>query len=100
MGQRNFLALKYLVSSMGTSFRTVRATLHVLDRIAEIKRTDAIVTEVTNFRISERALRRLGWERHLYGSKRRHYIKRFYGDYSSICRFASKETDVYALIGH
>jgi hypothetical protein len=80
----NFLALKYTVSTWGTSYRTFRRALAVLDEVARIKRTDAIVAEVTNTRISDRFLRRQGWERHLLNSPRRHYIKRFYGKYANL----------------
>ena len=34
----NFLALKYVVSTSGTSYRTFRAALAALDAIAEMKR--------------------------------------------------------------
>jgi hypothetical protein len=78
-----FLTLKYLVSNAGTSFATFRRAVAVLDQIAELKRSDAIVAEVANVRISERLLARWGWQRHLAGSRRRHYIKRFYGCYTA-----------------
>ena len=55
--------------------------LVILDEIARLKGTDAIVAEVRNLRISERLLRRWGWESHMPTSRRRHYIKRFYGTY-------------------
>lgn len=78
----NFLALKYVVSQRDTTLATFRLALRVLDRVAAIKRSDAIVAEVSNLRISDRLLRRWGWEPHLAGGWRRHWIKRFYGDYS------------------
>ncbi|MGM0487189.1 MAG: hypothetical protein ACQESR_10555 [Planctomycetota bacterium] len=78
---RNFLALRYVVSSRYASFRTFRGALVVLDEIARIKQSDAIVCEVSNPRISDRLLRRWGWERHVHASRRRHFIKRFYGTY-------------------
>lgn len=78
--QPNFLALKYVVSGPGTSFATARCAARTLDAIADIKRTDAIVCEASNARISERLLDRWGWQRHLIGSSRRHYIKRLYPD--------------------
>ena len=77
----NFLALKYVVSNLGTSYRSFRCALSVLDRIAQIKGSDALVCEASNQRISDRFLKRMGWERHLESSRRRHYIKRFYGVY-------------------
>jgi hypothetical protein len=76
-----FLALKYVVSSWGATFRTARGAAMVLDEIARIKGIDAIVCDAWNRRISDRLLRRWGWERHLLHSRRRHYIKRFYGRY-------------------
>ena len=77
----NFLALKYIVSSRGTSVRSFFAALTTLDQIARIKNSDAILCEVTNFRVSERLLARMGWERHTKSRWRRNYIKRFYGAY-------------------
>ncbi len=77
----NFLALKYVQSTRDATLRTFRLSLLVLDEIARLKGTDAIVTEVANLRISARLLQRWGWAPHLESSGRRHYIKRFYGRY-------------------
>ena len=84
---RNFLALKYIVSSREATFKTFRRSLILLDEIARIKQTDAIVAELSNLRISDRLARRWGWEPHFPSSRRRHYIKRFYGTYP--CRAAA-----------
>ena len=84
----NFLALKYVLSSRDTTLATFRLSLTVLDQIAAIKRSDAIVADVTNLRISDRLLRRWGWEPHLTGDWRRHWIKRFYGSYPPTSRTA------------
>ena len=46
----NFLALKYVVSTASTSYRTCRAALTTLDAIAEIKGIDAIVCDAGNMR--------------------------------------------------
>lgn len=81
LSHRNFLALKYIVTSLGTTFKTMRRTLIVLDEIAKLKRTDAMVAEVTNPRISDRTVERYGWVKHLENQKGRHFIKRFYGQY-------------------
>jgi hypothetical protein len=81
LSHSNYLALKYVVSNHGTRYRTFRKTLTVLDQIAQIKRSDALLCEASNQRISDRYLQRMGWERHLVQSRRRHYIKRFYGVY-------------------
>lgn len=80
-GFPNFLTLKYVISNRGTTLRTFRGALVVLDEIARIKRSDAALCEASNLRISDRLLRRWGWERHVLDSPHRHYIKRFYGDY-------------------
>jgi hypothetical protein len=81
--QPTFLALRYVVSTSGTSYRTFRAALRVLDAIAELKRIDAIVCDAANARISDRLLARLGWEPHKPQRWHRNYIRRFYGDYSA-----------------
>lgn len=78
---RRFLALKFIVSSRGASFATFRNALVVLDEIARIKGTNAIVAEIRNPRVSDRLLHRWGWAPHLESSRRRHFIKRFYGQY-------------------
>jgi hypothetical protein len=77
----NFLALKYIVSTLGTSYQTFRAALKVLDAIAEMKQTDAIVCDAANVRLSDRLLARLGWEPHKPQRWHRNYIRRFYGVY-------------------
>ena len=77
----DYLALKYVLSSRDSSLATFFGALAVLDEVARIKRSDAIVTDVANFRISERLLARFGWERHTTSRWHRNYIKRFYGQY-------------------
>lgn len=77
----NFLALKYIVSTHGTSYATFRAALAVLDQIAELKRTDAILCDATNSRLSDRFMQRQGWEPHAPMRWRRNFIRRFYGHY-------------------
>lgn len=78
---KNFLALKYVVSNRGTSFRSFRLATKILDEVAQIKRSDALVCEVSNLRISDRLLSRWGWQEHLQNNSGRHFIKRFYGKY-------------------
>jgi hypothetical protein len=77
----NFLALKYIVSTFGTTFRTFRAALTALDAIAEIKQIDAIVCDAGNIRLSDRVMARLGWEPHKPQRWHRNFIRRFYGAY-------------------
>ena len=77
----NFLALKYVVSTAGTSYATLRAALMVLDTIAEWKRIDAIVCDAANVRLSDRLMARFGWEPHKPERWHRNFIRRFYGTY-------------------
>ena len=78
---RNFLALKYFVSDYKSTLASIAISLSVLDYIAMVKRTDAIVTEITNNRIKDRHLKHFGWQEHLQNKRGRHWIKRFYGEY-------------------
>lgn len=77
----NFLALKYVVSTSGASYATVRAALATLDAIAELKHTDAIVCDAANLRLSDRLMARFGWEPHKPQRWHRNFIRRFYGTY-------------------
>ena len=81
MGHRNYLTLSYTESSLNTQLKTFYAALDVLTQIAFIKRSDAILAEVTNEKLSDRFMIRRGWERHLEHKRQRHWIKRFYGPY-------------------
>ena len=81
LGSAGSLALKYVQSSLGTSYATFRGALVLLDEVAKIKNSCAIVAEVTNSKISERFILRQGWEPHLEHSRYRHIIRRFYGEY-------------------
>ena len=80
-GCPSFLALVHVVSNADTSYPTIRQAATVLDEIARLKRTDAIVCHVANDRISDRLLRRWGWEQHAPQLRGRNFIKRFYGKY-------------------
>ncbi|MGA2065203.1 MAG: hypothetical protein ABSG86_09545 [Thermoguttaceae bacterium] len=77
----NFLALKYAVSSRHTSLGSLRRALDVLDEIARLKRSDALLCDAGNWRISTRLLARWGWVPHCPSRWHRHFIKRFYGVY-------------------
>lgn len=79
----NFLALKYVESARDASMATVTRALAVLDEIARLKGTDALLCDVANDRITPRLLGRYGWEPHCPTWFHRHYIKRFYGVYPS-----------------
>lgn len=75
----SFLALKYIVSTRGTSYATSRAALAALEQVAELKLSDAIVCDAANTRLSDRLLARLGWEPHKPQRWHRNFIRRFYG---------------------
>ena len=77
----NFLAIKYAESTRQTSFGTLVRALAVLDEIARLKQSDALLCDATNTRITARALSRWGWEPHCPSRWHRHFIKRFYGRY-------------------
>jgi len=80
-GHGNFLVLRYVVSQRNTSMRTLTRALDVLDEIARLKRSDALLCDVSNGRIDRRIMARFGWEPHCPSRWHRHYIKRFYGDF-------------------
>lgn len=77
----NFLALKYIVSTRNSSYATFRAALVALDAVAQAKGTDALLCDAFNSRLSERLMKRFGWEPHRPQRWHRNYIKRFYGRY-------------------
>lgn len=77
----NYLALKYVVSQRDCTLATFRRALLALDEVARIKRSDAILCDAWNERISDRLLAREGWEPHKPDRWHRNYIKRFYGVY-------------------
>lgn len=77
----NFLAVKYVISARGTSYKTMLRTLDALDEIARLKRSDALLCDVANWRVSPKMMARRGWEPHCPSRWHRHYIKRFYGQY-------------------
>lgn len=76
-GLDQFLSLKFLMSTRQATLATFRGALDVLDEIAAIKRSDAIVCDAANWRISDRLLARGGWQGHKPQRWHRNYIKRF-----------------------
>ena len=54
-----------------------RTVMQVFDEIARIKKADVVFCHVGNQRISDRFLRRQGWEPHLPKERGRHFIKRY-----------------------
>lgn len=81
MAHRKYLTVSYIVSTLHTSMTTMLLSMAILDYVAYLKQSDAILAEVSNSRISDRLMQRLGFEQHLLESRKRHWIKRFYGEY-------------------
>jgi hypothetical protein len=77
----NFLVLKYAESARNTTMSSLVRALAVLDEIARLKRSDALLCDVYNDRITTKLLNRWGWEPHCPSRFHRHFIKRFYGKY-------------------
>lgn len=75
-GHEGFLALRYVACTRGTSYATFRAALGALDEIGRIKGIDALLCDAANGRLSDRFLRRRGWEPHAPMWGRRNYIRR------------------------
>ena len=82
----NYLTVPYALSGRGTRLATCFAAMEALDEIARLKRSDAILADVLNFRISDRFLARRGWAPHKPSRWHRHFIKRFYGEYPAAVR--------------
>jgi len=87
-GYSNFLVLKYAESGRETSFGTLAGALAVLDEIARLKQSDALLCDVMNRRITARLFSRFGWEPHCPTRFHSHYIKRFYGVYPTASKMA------------
>lgn len=77
----NFLALAFVISTRDCTLKTFHGGLTVLDEIARLKRSDALLCDAWNARISDRLLARWGWQPHAPSRWHRNYIKRFYGSY-------------------
>jgi hypothetical protein len=79
----SFLVLKYAESAHGTSMASLTRALSALDEIARLNRTDALLCDAANPRLTTRLLARFGWQPHCPSWFHRHFIKRFYGEYPS-----------------
>ena len=82
-GSPNYLALQYLVSTSQCSLASARGALAILDWIAQLKQSSAIVCQ-GNDHFDERLPQRWGWEPHMLDFPGKHFIKRFYGDFSQV----------------
>jgi hypothetical protein len=76
-----FLMLDYVISARHTTLATARGALVLLEEIARLKGSDALLCDVATARISQRLLSRWGWAPHASRRWHRNYIKRFYGRY-------------------
>ncbi len=90
---RNFLVLKYIVSARQTTMKTFCRALDVLDEIARLKRSDALLCDASNWRLSTKMIARWGWQPHSPSRWHRHYIKRFYGRYPAAPRWLREAPD-------
>jgi hypothetical protein len=72
----NFLALRYVVTTRDADYATFRKALAVLDEIARLKQTDALLCDAANLRLSDRFMARLGWVPHAPMLGHRNFIKR------------------------
>ncbi len=77
----NYIALTFVLSGRDCTFATFRRAVQALDEVAEVKRTDALLCDAWNLRISDRLFARWGWEPHKPQRWHRNFIKRFYGHY-------------------
>ncbi len=81
LGHSNYLALTFVLSHRDCTLATFRRSLAVLDEVARVKRSDAILCDAWNLRISDRLFARWGWQAHKPQRWHRNFIKRFYGAY-------------------
>ncbi len=75
-GHSDYLALRYIACTPKTSYATFRAAIKAFDKVAEIKESHALLCDASNHRLSDRFLRRQGWEPHAPQWGRRNYIRR------------------------
>ncbi|KAA5544334.1 hypothetical protein FYK55_08265 [Roseiconus nitratireducens] len=81
MGMPAFLTVDYIRSGRNAGYASLIAAGHVLEEIARLRGTQAIVAHVSTTSISDRLLTRHGWQRHLHHWAGRHWIRRFYDGY-------------------
>lgn len=85
IGMPGFLTLDYVHSGTSAGYKSFIGAVHVLEEIARVRGASAIVAHVTNRNISDRFMRRVGWEQHLTQWRGRHWIRRFYDGYPNSC---------------
>ena len=81
LGMPGFLTLDYVRAGRHAGYKSFLGATHVLNEVARVRGSLAIVAHVSNSHISDRFLRRVGWEQHLTKWNGRHWIRRFYDGY-------------------
>ena len=71
-----FMSVLYALSGPKTQYTTFYRAVVVLDEIARLRDSDAIVCQVINLQASERLMNRWGYVRHALARGDNHYIKR------------------------
>lgn len=91
LGMPGFLTLDYVRAGTQAGYKSFIGATHVLTEIARVRGSLAIVAHVSNGNISDRFLKRSGWEQHLTKWNGRHWIRRFYDGYpeSSLDRYVA-----------
>ncbi len=70
------MSVLYALSGPKTQYTTFYRAVVVLDEIARLRDSDAIVCQVINLQASERLMNRWGYVRHALARGDNHYIKR------------------------
>lgn len=81
---QGFVTVDFIYSGQAAGLSSLFGALAVLDVIAQSREALAIVAHIGNRRISQRLLRRCGWEPHAANLGENHWIKRFYAGYPRI----------------
>jgi len=79
-----FMVLEFIQSGPSTQLATFRGACQILDEVAKLRRAVAILAHVSTDAITDRLLRRWGWEPHAGNLSGRHWIKRFYDGYHHV----------------
>jgi hypothetical protein len=72
-----YMSLLYVHAGEKTSYRTFRQGIVAMDTIARWRKSQAIVCQVTNSRLTHRMMTRWGYVRHAENIGDNHYIRRF-----------------------
>jgi hypothetical protein len=78
------MVVDYIQSGPLTQLATLRGACQLLDEVARLRQSVAILAHVSTEAISDRLLQRWGWEPHAGQLQGRHWIKRFYNGYPKV----------------